>query len=462
MTASNHPINPHRRRLAWAMALAASPFSLAACGGGSSSGGSISITGQPVSLEVTAGQTATFSVTAVGTGTGALSYQWQRNGVDVAGATASTYSVVAQRADSGAVFSVVVSANGATVSSQGAVLTVNSGTMAYFWKNPGAGISPSLPMAVNAAGQVFTVLQAGSPARNQAGPTLSRISASGEVSSLYTLAPYRTEIYQQSNLYGALAVGSAGELNFVRLDAVAAFDIFNDAQLNLQTWSAVGTAGPVRNLLDGAGVGRYTDQFAYSKTTALAMDAAGSHFYVAGYKRLETAPLTYTPVVVFSDASGSIRQETAVPTGWKINALALDSAGRLHALASVGASTASARGQIVARLASTGDWVIVAGSATQSGYLDGAGASALFGSVDSLAFDKNNHLFIADAANHLIRRLDAQTGVVSTVAGTPGVAATRVGTLPGALQSPNGLCFDASGALYTLSGIDIVKLSLPT
>lgn len=461
MTASNHPINPHRRRLAWAMALAASPFSLAACGGGSSSGGSISITGQPVSLEVTAGQTATFSVTAVGTGTGALNYQWQRNGVDVAGATASTYSVVAQRADSGAVFSVVVSANGVTVSSQGAVLTVNSGTMAYFWKNPGAGISPSLPMAVNAAGQVFTVLQAGSPARNQAGPTLSRITASGEVTSLYTLAPYRTEIYQQSNLYGALAVGSAGELNFVRLDAVATFDIFYSAQLNLQTLSA-GTPGPVRNLLDSAGVPRYTDQLGYAKTTALAMDAAGGKFYAAGFQRYDRFPTVYIPTVLLCDATGRIQQETAVPAAWQINALALDSAGRLHALASVGASTASARGQIVARLASTGDWVIVAGSATQSGYLDGAGASALFGSVDSLAFDKNNHLFIADAANHLIRRLDAQTGVVSTVAGTPGVAATRVGTLPGALQSPNGLCFDASGALYALSGIDIVKLSLPT
>src|SRR5215204_2922631 len=51
------------------------------------------ITGQPVtSQSVCEGSTANFSVTATGTG---LSYQWKKNGIDIGGATANTYSIPA-------------------------------------------------------------------------------------------------------------------------------------------------------------------------------------------------------------------------------------------------------------------------------------------------------------------------------------------------------------------------------
>jgi glucose/arabinose dehydrogenase len=61
------------------------------------------ITGHPASVRIAGGQTATFRVTAVGTPP--LSYQWQRNGVDIAGATSPTYVLAAaQAADSGAQF----------------------------------------------------------------------------------------------------------------------------------------------------------------------------------------------------------------------------------------------------------------------------------------------------------------------------------------------------------------------
>ena len=86
----------------------------------------------------------------------------------------------------------------------------------------------------------------------------------------------------------------------------------------------------------------------------------------------------------------------------------------------------------------------------------------MFGSVDSIAIDKNNNLYIADGANHLIRRVDGATGIVTTVAGTPGLSTNQLGLLPGALQSPDGLTFDANGALYMLSGSDILKLTLPS
>src|SRR5690348_14978731 len=48
------------------------------------------ITTQPASQTVTAGQTATFSVVA--SGTAPLSYQWQKNGATISGATSASYT----------------------------------------------------------------------------------------------------------------------------------------------------------------------------------------------------------------------------------------------------------------------------------------------------------------------------------------------------------------------------------
>jgi hypothetical protein len=82
------------------------------------------ITTQPASQTVTAGQTATFTVVA--TGTAPLSYQWRKNGVAISGATSSSYTTPATTTtDSGSTFAVVVSNTVGTVMSSAATLTVN-------------------------------------------------------------------------------------------------------------------------------------------------------------------------------------------------------------------------------------------------------------------------------------------------------------------------------------------------
>ena len=94
---------------------------------GGSSGG-VSITTQPNNVTVAAGGTASFSVAAAG-GTAPYSYKWYRNGSQVSGATAATYSFTAQAADSGAVFNAVVSDASSpvkTATSNNATLTVGS------------------------------------------------------------------------------------------------------------------------------------------------------------------------------------------------------------------------------------------------------------------------------------------------------------------------------------------------
>src|ERR1019366_9247331 len=83
-----------------------------------------SITTQPTSQTVTAGQPVTFSVTA--SGTAPLSYQWRKNGTAISGAASATYTTPATApSDSGSPFSVVVSNSTGSVTSNTATLTVN-------------------------------------------------------------------------------------------------------------------------------------------------------------------------------------------------------------------------------------------------------------------------------------------------------------------------------------------------
>src|SRR5206468_8911432 len=61
------------------------------------------ITTAPANQTVTAGQTASFTVVAGGTAP--LSYQWQKNGANIAGATLASYTTpVTTTADSGSTF----------------------------------------------------------------------------------------------------------------------------------------------------------------------------------------------------------------------------------------------------------------------------------------------------------------------------------------------------------------------
>jgi hypothetical protein len=85
------------------------------------------ITGQPNNETVTAGQVASFNVTA--TGSPAPSYQWKKNGSNISGATSAKYTTPATVAgDSGGSFDVVVSNSAGSATSHAATLTVNAVT----------------------------------------------------------------------------------------------------------------------------------------------------------------------------------------------------------------------------------------------------------------------------------------------------------------------------------------------
>jgi poly(3-hydroxybutyrate) depolymerase len=87
----------------------------------------LTITTQPANQTVTAGQPVSFTVAVIGATP--LRYQWQKNGMNIEGATAASFTMPAAISpDGGATFSAVVTDGSGSVTSAAATLTVNPAT----------------------------------------------------------------------------------------------------------------------------------------------------------------------------------------------------------------------------------------------------------------------------------------------------------------------------------------------
>lgn len=111
-----------------------------------------------------------------------------------------------------------------------------------------------------------------------------------------------------------------------------------------------------------------------------------------------------------SEGDGGVGTSASVntPTG-----MAIDGAGNII--------FADSANHAVRKLTlATGILSTVAGRLGQQGYTGDGGpaASALLNTPESVAFDVKGNLFLSDTGNHVVRRIDAVTGIVSTVAGT--------------------------------------------
>lgn len=108
-------------------------------------------------------------------------------------------------------------------------------------------------------------------------------------------------------------------------------------------------------------------------------------------------------------------------------------------------------GNVVRRIAADGTITTVAGSGRKGGAGDGGPAlEAEFDQPHEIRFDRHGHLFIADMLNHRIRKVDAKTRIVSTVAGTgrPGFDGDGGPATRASLHQPIALQFDAAGDLF--------------
>jgi hypothetical protein len=226
-------------------------------GGGGGTPFPVAITGQPSSLSVAAGSSATFSVTATGT---APTYQWRKDGVDLSGATASSLNLANVAAANAGSYTVVVSNTLGPVTSNAATLTVTTlvalpqisaqplsqsvliganvtfsvtasgGTVTYQWSKDGVAISGATnatltltSVAASAAGRYSVAV------RNSVGTTTSSEAILGVTASSITGAYFGTfagnggdfALYIRSDRTGVfLAFARASKIALVSRDVV--------------------------------------------------------------------------------------------------------------------------------------------------------------------------------------------------------------------------------------------------
>jgi sugar lactone lactonase YvrE len=371
---------------------------LAACGGGGGGGMPISIppalapsvTLQPASLSVTEGQPASFSVAA--SGDAPLAYQWQRNGADIAGATATSYTIAATvLADSGATFRAVVSNAAGSATSNAATLTVIMSVPVLT-----VTLQPAATSAVAGTPAGFNV--AATCSAGTLGVQWQRGQTSGGILSWANIAAATAVNYSF-----ATAIGDSGLQYRAVLDCGGLSTTTSLAALLTVTppptvaLAALPTVGlrPQAEILEVAGI----DQ-----------ESAGSYAFISSnrIKRLSADLGTITPVAGgFGGGSTDGAADVALfrqPLG-----LTHDSAGNVYV-----ADTAN---YTIRRIAPDGTVSTLAGAAGLSGTADGTGAAARFSRVNGIALGPDGDLYVADYDNARIRRVTT-AGVVSTYAGS--------------------------------------------
>ena len=420
------------------------------------------ITVQPADQTVTAPATATFDVTATGT---TPSYQWQSStdgGVTfnpvVGAADAPSLAVTGTTtAQSGQRYRVRVSNSAGTITSVAALLTVNPAPQAPMFTTQPVSQSIIAGQAVT-----FTVAVTGTPAPTiqwringsnlangaQASGVCAGASVSGATSATLTLT--------------GVPIGCSGAV----FSAVASNGVIPDATSNGATLTVnpatvapsitlqpadVSVAAPATANFTAAASGVPTPTVQWQQST----DGGATWANITG----ATSPSYTTPATVladsgkrfravFTNASGSVNSNGAVLTvtaaatpGFnRPNGVAIDSAGNVYV-----ADTAN---HTIRKITPAGVVSTLAGLAGSFGSADGTGSAARFNFPDGVAVDAAGNVYVADSSNNTIRKI-TPAGVVSTLAGLAGIGGSADGTGSAArFSQPVGVAVDAAGNVY--------------
>jgi len=394
-----------------------------------------------IGQNVAPGTTATF--TALATGTGTLTYQWQRsaNGgstwTPITGATQSTYQTpVTSVADNGTLFRVAVTN----------ALGTNNSRVARLEVTPGVTVQSNVTsLATNLAASVTPVTGATylwtiSGGTLSSSPTASSVTYAANASGTVTLTCTMT-------VPGGVApTVSTGTAIIVPAPTITSFtpSAVSTGPGTAVTLTAVFSAGPGGTASVNQGVGTVASGVAVSTPalsaptnfTLTVTNAAG--LSVTATTRVIAGSLTLLAGFLNNQGTLDGNQATAElgsPAGLVWNA------GNLLLMDSYNG------GGTLRQVTAGGTVTTLAGTPGYYGYSNSAPIA--FNFPQGCALDAAGNLFIADQGNHVIRRRDAITGVFTTYAGTPGVAGWQDGAAASALFNyPGGVTVDPTGNVY--------------
>jgi len=270
--------------------------------------------------------------------------------------------------------------------------------------------------------------------------TIRKITSAGVVT---TLAGSPTSIGDNDG------VGSAAQFNNpsgVAVDAVGtvyATDYYTVRKIT--SGGLVSTLGGKSLVLgshDTAGA-----QFSYPYSVAV----DGSHnVYVADFSNSTIRKITAAGVVTtLAGAPGAVGSVDATGSAARFRnpeGVSLDSAGNIY--------VADYANDTIRKITPAGVVSTLAGQAFVQGSADGAGSTARFYYPQSVAVDASGNVYVADTWNETIRKI-TPAGVVSTLAGAPGASGSADGTGSAArFYFPSGVAVDGAGNVYVADNLN--------
>jgi sugar lactone lactonase YvrE len=235
------------------------------------------------------------------------------------------------------------------------------------------------------------------------------------------------------NLPNGVAVDSAGN--------ILVADTSNEAIRKIAPDGTVTTYAGSRNVpgsADGTGTNAR-----FFRPNGITLDTAGNAYVADGLNQLIrkiTAAGVTTTIAGLGAALGSFGAVDGTGNGARFNSprgLAMDSSGNLF--------VADSQNFTIRKITPAGAVSTFSGLAGTTGFNDGTGAAARFGVPYGLACDSSDRLYVTDTSNHVVRTI-TPAGVVSTIAGLAGTLGSTDGTATAArLNFPQGLSTDRDG-----------------
>ena len=208
------------------------------------------------------------------------------------------------------------------------------------------------------------------------------------------------------------------------------------------------TINPITTVAGGGTNSDIATKAVIANPSSVAVDGSGNVYTASSYlNQVFKIDLVGNLTVVAGDGSIGFSGDGGAATSASLNVpvgVAVDSSGNVF--------FSDLSNYRVRRVdAATGIITTVAGNGTQG--FGGDGGAATSASLDrpfGLAVDSSGNLFIADTNNNRVRRVDAMSGVITTVAGngSAGYGADGGPAIDTSVYSPQDLAVDPSGNLF--------------